>query len=83
MFLIARVLAFVPAVGPLTGCELACRQEVGDFVAASVKECGGTLHDFSLVQVGAKRLSGLALVLVDGEEYKSPLIIKQELGTPS
>ena len=60
----------------LTGCELAYKQQVRDFINKSVEGCGGSVSKLALVQDGANKLTGLAEVTVDGVIYKTPVSVK-------
>ena len=60
----------------LTGCELAYKQQVKDFINKSVEGCGGSVGKLALVQDGANKLTGLAEVTVDGVVYKTTVSVK-------
>lgn len=66
----------LPAVSMLTGCELAYKQQVKDFINKSVEGCGGSVSKLALVQDGVNKLTGLAEVTVDGVVYKTPVSVK-------
>jgi hypothetical protein len=75
-------VAFLPLVATasvLSGCELAYKKQVAAFVNENIQECNGKLEKLALVQDGTNRLTGLAEVSVDGEEYKTTLTVKTGL----
>ncbi len=73
------ILPLVAAASVLGGCELAYKKQVTAFVNENIQECNGKLEKLALVQDGANRLTGLAEVNVDGEEYKTTLTVKTGL----
>jgi len=73
------ILPLVATASFLGGCELAYKKQVAAFVNENIQECNGKLEKLALVQDGANRLTGLAEVNVDGEEYKTTLTVKTGL----
>lgn len=59
-----------------TGCELAYKRQVRDFIEENVSSCGGSLEKLALVQDGPNKLTGLATIHIDDEEYKTSLVVK-------
>jgi hypothetical protein len=72
---VASFAAFA-AVSILCGCELAYKKQVESFINENIQECNGKLKKLALVQDGSNRLTGLAEIDVDGEEYKTTVTVK-------
>jgi hypothetical protein len=60
----------------LSGCELAYKKQVKEFINENISECGGKIENLALVQDGPNRLTGLAEISVDGEDYKTTVTVK-------
>ena len=75
----AAVLPLAATASVLSGCELAYKKQVAAFVNENIQECNGKLEKLALVQDGTNRLTGLAEVSVDGEEYKTTVTVKTVL----
>lgn len=74
-FLVNSLALFAAALA-LTGCELAYKKKVESFINENIQECNGKLKKLALVQDGSNRLTGLAEIDVDGEEYKTIVTVK-------
>lgn len=60
----------------LSGCELAYKKQVKEFINENISDCGGKIESLALVQDGPNKLTGLVAVSVDGEDYKTTITVK-------